>query len=70
MAELYPDGELVSYQGNDPQAFCQQTRTRLGLDPADDDRRELARQFWCPPRVLDVVLADYEAWALRQVDDE
>jgi hypothetical protein len=33
-----PDAELVSYQGNEPQAFRQQVTTLLGLDPADDDR--------------------------------
>jgi hypothetical protein len=45
MAELYPLGELLCYQGNDPQTFRQEATTRLGLDPADDDRWELARQF-------------------------
>lgn len=25
-----------------------------------------ARQFWCPAKLLDVVLPDYEEWLLRQ----
>jgi hypothetical protein len=66
MAELYPDGQLLSYQGGDPGALREQARARLGLDPAEDDRWEPARQFWCPARVLDVVLADYGEWPLRQ----
>ncbi len=42
---------------------------RLGLDPADDDQWEPTRQFWCPARVLDVVLADYIQWPLRRESD-
>lgn len=66
MAELHPDGQLLSYEGADPAAFREQARARVGLDPADDDQWESARQFWCPARVLDIVLADYGEWALRQ----
>jgi hypothetical protein len=65
-AELYPDGQLLSYQDSNPGAFREQARARLGLDPADDDRWEPARQFWCPAKVLDVVLADYGEWPLCQ----
>jgi hypothetical protein len=65
MAQLYPGGQLLSYQGGDPGAFREQAMARLGLDPADDDRWEPARQFWCPARVLDVVLADNGEWPLR-----
>jgi hypothetical protein len=66
MAELYPDGQLLSYEGDDPRAFRGHARARLGLDPADDDRWESARQFWCPARVLDIVLANYGEWPLLQ----
>ncbi len=66
MAELYPDGQMLSYEGGDPGAFREQARARLGLDPADDDRSESARQFWCPAKVLDIVLGDYGEWPLRQ----
>lgn len=59
MADLHPDGQLLSYEGGDPGAFGEQAWARLGVDPADDDRWEPARQFWCPARVLDIVLADY-----------
>jgi hypothetical protein len=69
MAELYPNGQMVSYQGSDPKAFREQALTRLGFDPADDHRWDLARQFWCPAQVLDVVLTDCETCALRQADD-
>lgn len=69
MAELYPDGQLLFYKGGDPGAFRQEVKERLGLDPADDDRWELTRQFWCPARMLDVVLTDYSQWQLRQEDD-
>jgi hypothetical protein len=69
MAELYPDGQLLFYKGGDPGAFRQKVKERLGLDPADDDRWELTRQFWCPARMLDVVLTDYSQWQLRQEDD-
>jgi hypothetical protein len=69
MAELYPDGELVSYRGSDPTVLREQAVARLGFDPAGDHRRDLVRQFWCPARLLDVVLTDYETWALRQADD-
>ena len=65
MAELYPDGQLLFYKGGDPGAFRQEVKERLGLDPADDDRWELTRQFWCPARMLDVVLTDYSQWQLR-----
>jgi hypothetical protein len=53
---LYPDGQLLFYKGGDPGAFRQEVKERLELDPADGDRWELARQFWCPARMLDVVL--------------
>ena len=69
MAELYPDGQLLFYKGGDPGAFRQEVKERLGLDSADDDRWELTRQFWCPARMLDVVLTDYSQWQLRQEDD-
>ena len=69
MAELYPDGQLLFYKGGDPGAFHQEVKERLGLDPADDDRWELTRQFWCPARMLDVVLTDYSQWQLCQEDD-
>ncbi len=59
MAGLYPDGQLLFYKGGDPGAFRQEVKERLGLDPADDDRWELTRQFWCPARMLDVVLTNY-----------
>ena len=68
MAELHPDRQLLSYEGGDPGAFGEQARARLGVDPADDDRWESARQFWCPARVIDIVLADYCEWPLRQGD--
>ena len=66
MAELYPDGQLLSYEGGDPGAFREQARARLWLDPAEDDRWEPRREFWCPARVLDVVLSDYGEWRLRE----
>jgi hypothetical protein len=69
MAELYPDGQLLFCKGGDPGAFRQEVKERPGLDPADDDRWELTRQFWCPARMLDVVLTDYSQWQLRQEDD-
>jgi hypothetical protein len=69
MAELYPDGQPLSYEGSDPAAFREQARTRLGLDPADDDHWNPTRRFWCPARVLDVVLAHYNEWALHQESD-
>ena len=69
MAELYPDGQLLFCKGGDPGAFRQEVKERLGLDPADDERWELTRQFWCPARMLDVVLTDYSQWQLRQEDD-
>jgi hypothetical protein len=68
MAALYPDGQLLSYEGSDPGAFGEQAWARLAVDPADDDRWESARQFWCPVRVLDIVLADYGEWPLHQCD--
>ncbi len=69
MAELNPDGQLPFYNGGDPGAFRQETKERLGLDPADDDRWELTRQFWCPARMPHLVLTDYSQWRLRPEDD-
>jgi hypothetical protein len=69
MAGLYPDGQLLFCKGGDPGAFRQEVKERLGPGPADDDRWELTRQFWCPARMLDVVLTDYSQWQLRQEDD-
>jgi hypothetical protein len=66
MAELYPGGQLLFYEGGDPAAFREQARARLGVNPADDDRWESGRQFWCPARVPDIVLANYGEWPLRQ----
>jgi len=66
MAELHPHGQLLFYEGGEPQAFREQAKAGLGFDPADDDRWDSARQFWCPARVLDILLADYGEWPLRQ----
>jgi hypothetical protein len=68
MAELYPGGTRVRYEGNDPEGARQQARQRLGLDPAEDKRWETAAEFWCPAELLDVVLHDYDQWRLRQED--
>jgi hypothetical protein len=38
MAERHSDGQVLSYESGDPDAFREQARTRLGLDPVDDDR--------------------------------
>jgi hypothetical protein len=70
MAELYPGGALVTYRGGHPAAFCEQALTRLGFDPAADPRWDQARQFQCPARLLDAVLADPDTWHLRQQDDD
>jgi hypothetical protein len=66
MGEPYPDGQLLFYEGGDPGAFRAQAMARLGFEPADYDRWESEREFWCPARVLDIVLADYGEWQLRQ----
>ncbi len=67
-SELHPDGARVQYQGADPEGFREQAERRLGMDPAEDDRWETAREFWCPASVLDVVLYDYSEWRVRQED--
>jgi hypothetical protein len=69
MAEVYPDGQLLFCKGGDPGAFRQEVKERLRLDPADDDRWELARQFRCSARMLDVVFTDYSQWQLCPEDD-
>jgi len=66
-AELYPDGRLLAYEGDSPPAFREQTRARLGFDPAGDDRWEPKRAFSCPARILDVILLDPAEWPLRQL---
>jgi hypothetical protein len=68
MAERFPDGRQVVYEGSDPGGFREQARSRLGFDPAEagqQGRWELAHEFVCPARVLDVVLHDYSQWPLR-----
>ena len=66
MAELYPDGQVLSYEGDNPPGFRKQAKARLGLDPAEDDRWERTRAFRCPARLLDVTLSDPGEWPLRQ----
>src|SRR5260370_2312646 len=65
-SELYPDGARVQYEGADAEGFREQAERRLGMDRAEDDRWETAREFWCPARVLDVVLYDYSEWRVIQ----
>jgi len=69
MAELYPHGQLLSYQGGPPDTFREQALTRLGLDLADHPQWQPARQFWCPAGMLDAVLTDYDQWTVRQEND-
>jgi hypothetical protein len=57
-AQLYPDGQVLTYEGDDPPVFRERAGARLGLDQADDDRRAQTRAFWCPARLLDVSLYD------------
>jgi hypothetical protein len=66
MAELYPRGSRLKYEGDDREEFRQKARQQLGLDPAEHERWEAAAEFWCPAELLDVVLPDYSQWRLRQ----
>ena len=59
MAELFPRGTRLRYDGDDPQGLRHKARQQLGLDPADDKRWQTAAEFWCPAELLDVVLPDY-----------
>ena len=68
MAELYPRGMRLRYDGDDPDGLRHKARQQLGLDPAEDLRWQTAAEFWCPAELLDVVLPDYSHWRLRQED--
>ena len=66
MAELHPDGQKLRYEGDDRAVFREQVIARLGFDPAEDNRWEMAGEFLCPARLLDVVLHDLGGWTVRQ----
>jgi hypothetical protein len=68
MAELFPRGTRLRYDGDDPRGFRHKARRQLRLDPAEDKRWQTAAEFWCPAELLDVVLPDYRQWRLRQED--
>lgn len=70
VAELFPEGRILYYEGSDPEAFADQIRDELGLDPRISDGRaegydnglygaewtaESGYSFYCPPQHLQAI---------------
>jgi hypothetical protein len=54
-AELFPNGRLIFYEGDNPERFVRTLRRRFSLDPRRDPNWAEMRAFHCPARLLDAV---------------
>jgi hypothetical protein len=60
--ELFPDGRMIFYEGDDPSGFVEQIRAEFGFDPSADERwgdrdeHPINRyRFWCPSEHMDAI---------------
>ena len=53
--DLFPDGRVIFYEGDDPEGFRAQIRTEFGFDPGDTLSWEMSYSFHCPPEYLDAI---------------
>ena len=65
--ELFPDGRVIIYEGNEPDKFCEDIKKEFEFDPSEDERwdaeNEHARWFFCPPEHLDAIYgAESNGW--------
>lgn len=57
--ELFPNGRVIIYEGDEPEWFAAAILERFGFDPSADERwdaeNEHARWFLCPAEHLDQI---------------
>lgn len=58
-SELFPDGRVIIYEGDDPEEFTRQVEAEFGFDPGSDERWDWdnpdAYWFHCPAEHLDAI---------------
>lgn len=54
---LFPNGRMLFYEGNTPEAFVEEMKSKFGFDPSVDPKGSWtrSRMFFCPPEHLDAV---------------
>ena len=69
--ELFPEGRIIFYEGDDPEGFVKEIKERFGYDimahtygwTKEDDRNHFNEEdgysFHCPPEILDEVYTQY-----------
>jgi hypothetical protein len=52
-AELFPEGRQIYYEGDDPQAFADEIKTKFGFDPSENNPLwKYGFSFHCPAHLL------------------
>lgn len=60
--EMFPDGRIIFYEGDDPKGFCKEIKERFGFDPSEGNRnwnRRCGYSFDCPGKHLDAIYTEY-----------
>jgi hypothetical protein len=67
--ELFPEGRVIIYDGDDPEGFAAEIKEEFGYDPSEDegwgrlvtphpgpfDKPFVLHEFHCPPEHLDAI---------------
>jgi hypothetical protein len=65
-AELFPNGRVIFYEGDDPEGFVAEIKKRFAFDPSADagwnftanGEDEPHRRFLCPAHLLEAIYGD------------
>jgi hypothetical protein len=64
-ADLFPEGRVIYYEGDDPEGFVAEIKKRFNFDPSADDGWSYVanglppfRRFFCPAHLLDRIYGD------------
>jgi hypothetical protein len=57
-ADLFPEGRGIYYEGDDPEGFVAEIKTKYNFDPSADDGWSTSYRFFCPAHLLDSIYGD------------
>jgi hypothetical protein len=55
---MYPNGRELYYEGNNPENFVREMKTKFNFDPSVGKRWAEWHAFRCPAHLLDVIYGD------------
>lgn len=61
--DMFPNGRILFYEGNDPKGFAKEMLTKHGFDPSKDNTHwnaEHGYSFLCPAGLIDTVYGNDE----------